>query len=60
VRWRDDCANVSEGKFNRAVPVLAAMFKYAAQLGYIRKGSNPCRGMLRFKTKPKERFLRVG
>lgn len=57
VRWRDDCANVSEGKFNRAVPVLAAMFKYAAQLGYIRKGSNPCRGMPRFKTKPKERFL---
>lgn len=57
VRWRDDCANVSEGKFNRAVPVLAAMFKYAAQLGYIRKGSNPCRGMPRFKTKPKERYL---
>lgn len=57
VRWRDDCANASEGKFNRAVPVLAAMFKYAAQLGYIRKGSNPCRGMPRFKTKPKERFL---
>jgi len=57
VRWRDDSATVRESQFNRAVPVLAAMFKYAAQLGYIRKGSNPCRGMPRFKTKLKERFL---
>lgn len=57
VRWRDDCASVCESRFNRAVPVLAAMFKYAEQLGYTRRGSNPCRGMPRFKTEPKERFL---
>lgn len=57
VRWRDDCATVRESQFNRAVPVLAAMFKYAAQLGYIRRNANPCRGMPRFKTEPKERYL---
>ncbi|WP_231735434.1 site-specific integrase [Novosphingobium sp. CCH12-A3] len=57
VRWRDDCATVCESRFNRAVPVMAAMFKYAEQLGYIRRASNPCRGMPRFKTELKERFL---
>lgn len=57
VRWRDDCATVCESRFNRAVPVMAAMFKYAEQLGYIGRASNPCRGMPRFKTEPKERFL---
>jgi integrase len=57
VRWRDDCATTGEGRFNRAVPVMAAMLKYAEQLGYTRRGSNPCRGMPRFKTVLKERFL---
>jgi integrase len=57
VRWRDDCATLRESQFNRAIPVLAAMFKYATQLGYIRRNSNPCRGMPRFKTEPKERYL---
>ena len=56
-RWRDTFANGREASYNRAVPVLGAMFKYAEQLGYIRKGSNPCRGMPGFKPKKKERFL---
>jgi integrase len=56
-RWRDDCANGREAKYNRAVPVLSAMLKYAEQLGYIRKGSNPCCGMPGFKKIKKERFL---
>lgn len=56
-RWRDDYANGREAKYNRAVPVLSAMLKYAEQLGYIRKGSNPCRGMPGFKKIKKERFL---
>jgi integrase len=46
-----------QAKFNRALPVLAAMLKYAEALGYLRKGSNPCRGTPRFKRKAMERFL---
>ena len=57
VRWRDDCAEGKQAKFNRALPVLAAMLKYAAALGYLRKGANPCRGTPRFKRKAMERFL---
>ncbi|WP_264424808.1 site-specific integrase [Novosphingobium sp. KCTC 2891] len=60
VRWRDDCANVAEAKFNRALPVLAAMLKYAEQLGYRPKGKNPCRGIERFRRKAMERFLSPG
>ena len=56
-RWRDSFADGRGMRFNRAIPVLAAMFKYAEQLGYIRKGSNPCRGMPRYKANKKERFL---
>ena len=56
-RWRDSYANGRESKYNRAVPVLGAMFKYAEQLGYTRKGYNPCRGMPGFKPIKKERFL---
>ena len=57
IRWRDSCAEGKEAKFNRALPVLAAMLKYAEALGYTRKGSNPCRGTPRFKRKAMERFL---
>lgn len=57
VRWRDACAGTRESSFNRGAPILSAMLKYAEQLGYRRKGSNPCRGLTRFKTEPKERYL---
>ena len=57
IRWRDDCAEGKQAKVNRALPVLAAMLKYAEALGDLRKGSNPCRGTPRFKRKAMERFL---
>jgi integrase len=56
-RWRDDCAGTREALFNRALPVLAALLKYAEALRLRRKGSNPCRGMPRYKREPKERYL---
>ncbi len=43
-RWRDACAGPNEAKYNRAVPVLASLLKYAELLHLRRKGSNPCRG----------------
>ena len=56
-RWRDGCAGPREATFNRAVPVLAALLKYAEALRLRRKGSNPCRGMPRFWREPMERYL---
>lgn len=55
--WRDGCAGTREGTCNRAIPVLASLLKYAEQLHLRRKGSNPCRGMPRFKRERVERFL---
>ena len=56
-RWRDGCAGRSECRFNRALPVLASLLKYAEALRLRRKGSNPCRGMPRYWQAPKERYL---
>ncbi len=56
LRWRDDMAERG-GAFNRALPVLAVMLGYAEQLGYRRKGSNPCKGMPRHKRTLPERYL---
>lgn len=56
MRWRDAMASRS-GVFNRTLPVLAVMLNYAEQLGYRRRGSNPCRGTPRFKRKLPERYL---
>ena len=56
-RWRDGCAGTREGSCNRAIPVMASLLKYAEQLHLRRKGSNPCRGMPRFKRERMERFL---
>lgn len=57
VRWRDGCAGEKEAKFNRAVPVLAGLLKYAEALHLRRKGSNPCNGIARYKRPAKERYL---
>lgn len=57
VRWRDGCAGEHEAQFNRAVPVLASLMKYAEALHLRRKGSNPCRGIPRYKREAKERYL---
>jgi len=56
-RWRDGCIGGRETAFNRAVPVLAALMKYAEALQFRRKNSNPCKGMPRYKREAKERFL---
>jgi integrase len=56
-RWRDGCAGADEAKYNRAVPVLASLLKYAELLYLRRKGSNPCRGMPRYRRPPRERYL---
>jgi hypothetical protein len=55
IRWRDDCAEEA-GEVQPRASGLAAMLKYAEALGYLRKGSNPCRGTPRFKRKAMERF----
>ena len=57
VRWRDSFGGNREGSFNRAIPVLSVMLKYAEALGYRRRGSNPCRGTPRFKRALPERYL---
>lgn len=57
IRWRDGCAGGNEAKFNRALPVLASLLKYAEQLHLRRKGSNPCRVTPRYKRHPCERYL---
>ena len=57
MRWRDGCVEEKEAQFNRAIPVLAALLKYAEALHLRRKGSNPCRGISRYKRPAKERYL---
>jgi integrase len=55
--WRDDCAGEQEAQYNRAIPVLGSLFKYAEALSLRRKGSNPCRGLARYRRAAKERYL---
>lgn len=54
--WKDSLRE-RQGKFNRDLPVLAAMLGYAEKLGYRPKGSNPCRGISRYKRQLPERYL---
>lgn len=56
-RWRDGCAVEAEARFNRALPVLASLLKYAELLRLRRKGSNPCRGAQRYRRAACERYL---
>lgn len=56
-RWRDGCIGEKEAGFNRAVPVLGALLKYAEALHLRRKNSNQCRGIPRYKREPMERYL---
>lgn len=55
--WRDDCAGDQESQYNRAIPVLGSLFKYAEALNLRRKGSNPCRGLPRYRRAATERYL---
>lgn len=56
VAWKDSLRE-RQGTFNRDLPVLAAMLGYAEKLGYRQKGSNPCRGIPRYKRQLSERYL---
>ncbi|MDA7788024.1 site-specific integrase [Sphingomonadaceae bacterium] len=55
-RWRDSMASRS-GSFNRAVPVLSAMLREAENFGHRPKGSNPTKGIPRYKRALPERYL---
>tara|TARA_R110000787_G_scaffold148866_1_gene262816 strand:- start:2031 stop:3272 length:1242 start_codon:yes stop_codon:yes gene_type:complete len=55
-RWRDSLSQRT-GVFNRTIPLLSVMMRYAEQLGYRRKGTNPCRGISRYKRDLPERYL---
>ncbi|HEX7853736.1 MAG TPA: site-specific integrase [Sphingobium sp.] len=54
--WRDGLAR-KEGAFNRAIPILSVMLGYAETLGYRPRGSNPCKGISRYRRRLKERYL---
>ncbi|MGF7151958.1 HEPN domain-containing protein [Sphingomonas zeicaulis] len=56
VSWRDSLVERS-GVFNRSIPVLSIMLGYAEKLGYRPEGSNPCKGIARYKRPLKERYL---
>ena len=56
MRWRDGLSSLP-GTYNRAIPVLSIMLGYAEQLGLRPKGSNPCKGIPRYKVRKHERFL---
>ena len=58
LRWRDSWSDKS-GSFNRTIPVMSVMMRYAEQLGLRPRGSNPCKGTPRYKRKPVDRFLSV-
>jgi len=60
LRWRDSITENGEGSFNRTITILSAMLKYAEQLGYRKRGSNPCRGIARFARVLPERYLTAG
>ena len=42
---------------NRAVAVLSRMYRMATSRGMVPDGTNPCRGVRKFPTRPRERFL---
>ena len=42
---------------DRSMPVLSVIMKEAERMGYRPEGSNPCRGIRRYRRKGRERFL---
>ena len=55
-RWFDSMS-ATPGNANRALPVLSVMMRQAELWDLRPQGSNPCRGVRRYKMKPRERFL---
>ena len=56
VAWRDSMSNRS-GSCNRLIPNLSAILVYAEKLGLRKRGSNPARGLKRYKRAQKTRHL---
>ena len=42
---------------DRSMPILSVIMREAERMGYRREGSNPCRGIRRYRRKGRERFL---
>ncbi len=57
-RWFDAMSG-TPGNANRTLPVLSVMMRQAELWDLRPQGSNPCRNMRRYRTKPRERFLSV-
>ena len=55
-RWRDALSKRT-GVFNRTIPLMSVMIRYAEQLGYRRKATNPCRGISRYKRDLPKHYL---
>ncbi|MXY39934.1 MAG: site-specific integrase [Rhodospirillaceae bacterium] len=55
-RWFDSMS-AAPARANRALPVLSVMMTRAELWDLRPQGSNPCRNMRRYRTKPRERFL---
>ena len=55
-RWFDAMSG-TPGNANRALPVLSVMMTQAERWKLRPEGSNPCRNIRRYRTKPRERFL---
>ncbi len=55
-RWFDSMSG-APASANRALPVLSVMMTRAELWDLRPQGSNPCRNMRRYRTKPRERFL---
>ena len=56
LRWRDGMVT-RPGRYHVAVATLGAILKYAERLGHRTIGSDPTRGVPRYKQQPKQRFL---
>ncbi len=55
-RWFDALSG-TPGNANRTLPVLSVMMRQAELWEMRPQGSNPCRGLRRYRTTPRERFL---
>ena len=58
MRWRDSFGSRG-GLFNSTLPIMSALMQEAEAFGYRSCGSNPCRGVARYKRKARERFLSI-
>ena len=51
------CLRVTPVAADRSMPILSVILKEAELMGYRPEGSNPCRGIRRYRRKGRERFL---